>query len=247
MKKVWILITVMSMMVCVVQTVEAADATAAVDFNSAYVWRGMTLNDGMVVQPSIDVTKGGFDINVWGNIDIDDYDDTLESGEMSEIDLTASYSFTLSMVDVGVGYIEYLWPTTEKSGMPGTREVYISLSMGLPADLSIALDWYYDFDEVDTYYSVLGVSYSHNFSEQLSLDAGASIAYAGDEYCGDGSAGFYDYNLSLSIGYAITEALSASASINYVDSFDDDKLVDVDDGGTLDVNVYGGVGISYAF
>jgi len=33
----------------------AAEATAAVDFASAYVWRGLTFNDGFVIQPSIDV------------------------------------------------------------------------------------------------------------------------------------------------------------------------------------------------
>ena len=247
MKQFSILLVVASMMIFVAQPVVAADVTAAVDFNSAYVWRGMTFNDGMVAQPSIDVAAGGFGINVWGNIDIDDYDDTLDTGEFSEIDLTASYGRTIGMVDVGVGYIEYLFPTTETGGGEGTREIYISLGMGLPAGFSVALDYYYDFDEVKEYYSVFGLSYAYNISEQLSLEAGASIAYAGKEYCADGDAGFYDYNLSLSIGYTITEALSVSAFINYVDSVDDEKLVDVDDGGPLDVTTYGGVGISYAF
>lgn len=247
MKKVWILIAVVSMMFCVAQPVVAADVTAAVDFNSAYVWRGMTFNDGMVAQPSIDVAAGGFGFNVWGNIDIDDYDDTLDSGEFSEVDLTASYGFTLGMVDVGVGYIEYLFPTTEVGGLEGSREIYLSLGTGLPAGFSVALDVYYDIDEMEEYYSVLGVSYAYDINEQLSLEAGASIAYAGDKYCGDDSAGFYDFNLSLSIGYAITETLGVSASINYVDSVDDDNLVDVDDDGYLDVKTYGGVGISYAF
>ncbi len=247
MKQVWLLIAVVSVMVCVAGPAVAADVTAAVDFNSAYVWRGMTFNDGMVAQPSIDITKGGFGINVWGNLDIDDYDDTLDTGEFSEIDLTASYGRTIGMVDVGVGYIEYLFPTTETGVGLGTREVYLSLGMGLPAGFSVALDVYYDIDEIEEYYSVFGVSYAYDISEQLSLEAGASIAYAGEEYCADGDAGFYDYNLSLSIGYAITDALGVSAFINYTDSVDDEKLVDVDDGGPLDVTTYGGVGISYAF
>ena len=49
----------------------AADATAAIDVNSAYVWRGLTFNDGVVIQPSIDVAaKNGLGINVWDNYNI---------------------------------------------------------------------------------------------------------------------------------------------------------------------------------
>ena len=103
----------------VVQPVAAVDVTAEMDFNSAYVFRGKTLNDGWVVQPSVDITKGGFDLNVWGNYDIDDYNDTLDSGEFSQIKLKAFYGRTLDWVDLGVGYIEYLFPTTDAGGAPG--------------------------------------------------------------------------------------------------------------------------------
>ena len=67
----------------------AAEATAALDINSAYVWRGQTFNDGVVLQPSIDVAaENGLGINVWGNYDIGDYNNTLDEDEFSEIDLT---------------------------------------------------------------------------------------------------------------------------------------------------------------
>ena len=88
----------------------AADVTGGVDFASAYVWRGITFNDGMVAQPYLDVASAGFGINIWGNMDIDDYDNTLDSGEFSELDLTLSYGFSLDPVDVRLGYIEYLFP-----------------------------------------------------------------------------------------------------------------------------------------
>lgn len=225
----------------------AADVTAAVDVNSAYVWRGQTFNDGLVIQPSVDVTKGGFGFNVWGNLDIDDYDNSLDDGEFSEVDLTLSYGYTLGNVDVGVGWIEYLFPTTDMGGGPGTREFYISLGTALPAGFSVSFNYYYDFDEVEDFYSVLGLSYSYTINDQTTFEAGASVAYAGDEYCGDADAGFYDYSLSLSLSYAVSEALSIGVNIVHVDAIDDDKLVDINDGGTLDVKTYGGVNISYAF
>ena len=229
------------------QSVLAADVTAAADVNSAYVWRGQTLNDGLVIQPSLDITKGGFGLNIWGNFDVDDYGDRRESGEFSEVDLTASYVFNLNTADLAVGYIEYLYPYTGRSDTQGTREIYGSLGLPLPIGFSMALDAYYDFDEINDIYINLGFDYEYNFSQQLSAGAGVSIAYAGDEYCADGSAGLYDYNFTIFMNFALDEALSTSAFIKYTDSMDDDNLADIDQGGALDVNIYGGVGISYAF
>jgi uncharacterized protein (TIGR02001 family) len=235
------------LMVGVVQPVSAADVTAAAEINSAYVWRGQTLNDGLVVQPSVDITKGGFRLNVWGNLDIEDYDDQYDSGEFSEVDITASYVYKLNTVDLGLGYIEYLYPKTDRSGQSGTREIYGSLGVPLPFGVSLALDLYWDIDEVSDIYINLGFDYSYAFTKQLSLGAGVSIAYAGDEYCYDDSAGLYDYNFSLSGSFAIDEALSVSAFIKYTDSMDDDNLKDLNRAGSLDVNFYYGIGVSYDF
>jgi len=117
MKFILVIVAIVALLGGAVQPVVAADVTAAVDVNSAYVWRGQTFNDGMVAQPSVDVASGGFGFNVWGNIDIDDY------------------------------------------------------------------------------YSTLGLGWEYGITEQLSLGLGGSIAYAGEEYCADDSAGLYDYNL----------------------------------------------------
>ena len=87
MKSIFTLAAAMFLLICLAATpVMAASATAAVDINSAYVWRGITFNDGLVIQPSIDVAAdNGLGINVWGNYDIDDYDNTLDDKEFSEI------------------------------------------------------------------------------------------------------------------------------------------------------------------
>ena len=68
-------------------------ATAGMDINSAYIWRGVTANNGLVFQPSMDIAKNGFDFNVWANYDAADYHDTVEQNKFSEVDLTASYTF----------------------------------------------------------------------------------------------------------------------------------------------------------
>lgn len=218
----------------------AAEASFNTNVNSAYVWRGITFNDGVVVQPSLDVTKGGFGFNVWGNLDIDDYDNTLDDGEFSEVDLTLSYGFDIKFVSISFGYIEYLFP----AGALGTREVYGSISIEPFTGFTTGVNVYYDFDEVEDYYVSLNIGYSRELVEKLSMDIGLTAGIAGEEFSetyGGTDDGFYDYNISLGLGYAVTDTLSASGFIAYADSFDEDVLPE------QDVDVYGGLGVSYSF
>jgi len=241
MKKYWLVAAAMAMITLYhAGNVFAADATAQGDVNSAYVWRGITFNDGVVVQPSLNVTNGGFGFNVWGNLDVDDYDDTLESGEFSEIDLTASYGYTIKSVSFKVGYIEYLFP----EGGAGTREVFGSIGVEPVNGLTTGVDIYWDFDEVEDYYLKLNLGYGRDISDKVSMNFNASAGYAGENMSiayGGTKDGFYDYNISLGMGYAATDSLNLSGFIAYADSFDDEVLPD------QDVDVYGGAGISYSF
>jgi len=41
-------------------------------FNSAYVWRGLRLNDEAVWQPSVSASWKGFTATLWGNVDLTD-------------------------------------------------------------------------------------------------------------------------------------------------------------------------------
>jgi hypothetical protein len=230
----------------------AADATAALDVYSAYVWRGITFNDSPVAQPSIDVSKNGFGVNVWGNFDLDEYyGDYPDDMEFSEVDLTLYYGFNIQKLDVTVGWIEYLFP----AGGLGTREIYASLGYPLIGGLSAGFDFYWDIDEVESYYTDLKLAYSMDLMEKLSMEAAAKIGFAGEDFAEYYSAaatdgGFYDYGFSVGVTYAMSEALSFGAKIGYVGSLDDDVLPDADIANGvfgLDTEVYGGLNVSYAF
>lgn len=220
----------------------AADATAAVDLNSAYVWRGITFNDGLVAQPSIDVTNGSFGINVWGNFDIDDYDNTLDDDEFSEIDITLYYNFSLEPVDIGLGFIEYLFP----AGAEGTREAYLSLELPIAGGLSFGTTAYYDVDEVHGWYGNMALAYGLDLTDALGLELSAGAGCADKDYAeayGGEKGGWYDYSLSLGLSYTVSEALSLGASINYTDTLDKDVLPD----DLVDTSLYGGISVAYAF
>lgn len=227
----------------------AADATAALDLNSAYVWRGITFNDGLVAQPSIDVAHKGLGINVWGNFDLNDYNGLVDENNFNEIDLTVSYNFSYKKLDMGVGIIEYLFPA---AGL-GTRELYASFGMGIIGGLSAGLGIYYDVDEFNGLYSDLSLTFAWDITDQWGLEAGALVAYADKDwaqgYFGT-DGGFHHYSLSLGLSYALTEAWSLGANINYVDTMDKDVLPEVDiPNGILglDTQVYGGISVAWAF
>lgn len=227
----------------IVTQAAAADVTAALDANSAYIWRGLTFNDGFVLQPSIDVAANGFAVNVWSNFDLEDYDGAVESGEFSEVDLTGSYTHKIGPINASVGVIEYLFP----AGADSTSEVFAGLGMDVGAGFSVSSKLYYDFDQVDDFYVTAGVGYSYSINKPTTLGLSGTISYAGEDfaeyYAGGTDSGFFNYLLTASVKYMVTDALGIGANINYSDSMDDDVLPD----DTVDTTVFGGISLTYAF
>ena len=221
----------------------AATAVAALDANSAYVWRGMTLNNGFVLQPSMDVSAGGFAFNVWGNLDLDDYDGAVDDGEFSEVDLTATYAFKLGVVDASVGVIEYLFP----GGADATTELFAGLAYELGGGFTLSTKLFYDIDQVSDYYLTAGIGYTHSLGDKTTLGLAGAIAYAGEDfadfYAGGTDGGFFNYTLTASVKYMVTEAFGIGAAVNYTDSMDKDVLPDE----TVDTTVYGGLSLTYTF
>lgn len=232
-------------------TAWAAEAEATLDVNSAYVWRGITFNDGWVAQPGLDVTSGGFGINVWGNFDLDDYSDTLDKNNFSEVDLTLSYSFAIERLEIGVGVIEYLFP----AGGAGTRELFVGLGLPLVGGLSASWTFYYDVDEVHSYYTEVGLAYAMALMAGWEMEVGAKAGFAGKDFAlaySDAATdgGFYDYGFSLGLSYGVTDALNLGAAVHYVNTLDKDVLPKADIANGiygLDTEWVAGLTISYSF
>ena len=226
-------------------------ATLDMPVLSAYVWRGQVINDEAVVQPSLTVTKGGFSLNAWGNLNLTDAvtDDAME---FSEIDLTAAYSYKVGAVGLGAGYIEYLFPqqTLNAEAYPGTREVYASI--GLP-DLVVvpSLSVYYDFDEAQGVYAVASLGYTHACAERLSLALNTSIGFASEDYnayyFGVDEAAFNDVNAGAALTWKVCDTLSITPAVQYTMLVDGD-IRDAAGGLYKDKDqVVGSLRLSYTF
>ncbi len=209
----------------------SADAEYALDFASAYVWRGITFTDGAVFQPSVTASNdSGFAINVWGSLDNDDANDM--SGEFNEIDLTASYGFGTDVVSAEVGFIEYLFPNTP---FDGTREIYATVGWDIVAAPSVSV--YYDIDEVKDFYANFGVEFGGDASDALAWSVAVSAGYAGDDFAaayGGLSGGMYDGNVTFGLSGG-----AWSAFVSYVDGLDSDALPD------QPVDFLAGIGFSF--
>lgn len=216
----------------------AADVEYDLALYSAYVWRGLTVTDGAVLQPAVDISHAsGVSLNVWGNLDLDDVNDL--AGELSEIDLTLAYEVpTGSALGLEVGWIEYLFPST---GYPTTREVYVSAGLDLVVDPF--LEVYYDFGQIDGTYGQIGLTFGGDLSDKVGWEAAASAGYAdsafSEGYGGSGS-GWYDGTASLTVTVAVSDVVSLDGFVQFVESLDDEVLPEAGpETGGHDVGVVG--------
>lgn len=192
---------------------EKPTADLSVSLLSKYVWRGFELSkDSMVIQPSLTVGYKGFGVNVWGNLDTDEHDDTLsghqdtDSSSWNETDFTLSYDGSAGMVDYGVGWIYYAVDDNQD-----TQEVYVSAS--LQTILAPTLTVYRDYDVYDSWYITFGISHSIPLGENLALDLGAQAGYYDIDDADYNE--FHDGLLSASMTFPIGEYFSVTPEIYY--------------------------------
>ena len=237
---------------------EAAPVTAALDVPvlSAYVWRGQVLNDEAVLQPSLTVSKNGFSINAWANYNAAGSYSGDNEGKFSEMDLTASYSYSAGPATLGLGIAQYTFPNqtieteTGTAAYPETSEVFASI--GLPEiPLAPTLTVYRDLDVIEGFYAVLGIGHSFTLTDNASLVASASLG-AGDKdyntgYFGEDKDALNDANVGLALPIAVLENLTIKPAVSYT-YLPDSEIGDAGEAIYGDDNqLVGSVTASYAF
>lgn len=202
-------------------TAKEIKTEATLGFYTDYVWRGQVVNDELVLQPAITVTKsvsedGSLSFNIWGNFDLTNSVET--KGEFSEIDLIASYSHSFDHFGLEAGFIHYIFPNT---AFESTTEVYLSANYEPEAvPLSFSLTVYYDFDEIDGFYAAAAVEsnmdLNHNLSLNLKLSAGYGDSNFNMGYFGVTDSSFADCVASAVLTYKVWDSASISAGVQYM-------------------------------
>jgi hypothetical protein len=225
---------------------------------SQYIWRGQELSrDSIVIQPSMTVGYKGLSMNLWGNLDTDQYYDAAGDDEYNwnETDLTFCYGKEFGMLSAEAGYIYY-----DLDGIADTQEVY--LGFGLDTLLSPSLKIYKDIAGNSSWYFLLGISHAIEMNEKVSLELSGSVSYLlsedeDDYYEVDGSGptgdefeNFHDGVISASLPIALTEYITITPTASYCFPLSDDASDEMEYRslrGEDDNFIYGGVILSMAF
>jgi len=229
MKKL-IIMTIAAVSVAV--AAQAADVSTTVDFASAYVFRGVTLNNGLVMQPGaeisgfpIDEAYGSVAIGIWGNYDINDED--RDGSDLSEIDYYISYTLPIETMDVSVAYTEY---THDKQGVETDKELNLTVGSAIGEDglyASFAANYGVGGYVNSSWYLQGALDYEIELSDALTASAGVTVAYviSDGDYADWGIAdGFGDATGSVGLAYALNDNWSISGDLTYIAQIDDDVL-----------------------
>jgi uncharacterized protein (TIGR02001 family) len=222
-------------------TAAEGEASASLGFYSNYVWRGQTLSDGIVAQPTAGLSWKGLGVNIWAN-----YDEELES--VTETDFTLNYAGNYEKLSYDVGVIYY-----GLESIKDTTELYLGLSYDVI--LAPYATLYYDFDEGDGAFLVLGIGHSFPVTEGIGIDLGADVtvnldnAIMGLDENGETFSGFYNADLTAGTSIPFAGAWSFDVLLAYSFALTDDSKAAISGAsvdGEKDV-FWGGAGVTLAF
>lgn len=216
------IMTILSFFVCVFLSTDTARAVGPVDIGveasvlSSYQWRGAPFNDDPVLQPSITAGLGGLSLNLWGSIDLTDYNDKRYS--LSELDYTITWTRGLPFGELSAGAATYSYPGVE--GEETTTELMAGIEAGLP--LSPSLSLFKDIDKADGLYVLLGAGSSIPAGSLLSIDVSASLGWGSEKhniyYYGiPGMSGaLTDAAITIGLPFGIGETMSVAPHASYI-------------------------------
>jgi len=209
------------------QTEDVSVSVSAGVYNQ-YIFRGYEIGkDGLVIQPSIDVSYKGFSASIWGNIDTNQrntktatFTSEFKKG-LNETDLTLSYTHNIKALAITGGYIYYGTKYADE-----TEEVFISFALDILGKPTLSI--YRDITNYKGTYINLGLSHSFPLYKGTTLDLSGSFGYFAGEgdywrtydkiaasYTGKKYRGFHDGMVRVGLSIPATRSFSIQSSIQY--------------------------------
>lgn len=170
----------------------------AIDLNSRYVFRGVALGRGAVVQPTVTLEKRDYSFTVFGNVAAARH----QSGgrRFNEVDLTLAKSINRGNTTVEPSAVLYLYPNGERA----TGELAVRLTYERK-NTTFFTDHYLDFIEAPgAYFGDVGVSQRRSWNDKTSGEASLSLGF--------GNAAFNEFNIGPRRAAAVVAALDLSLS-----------------------------------
>jgi len=185
---------------------------------SSFFNRGRLLDDNVVTQPTVTMLKdfefGTILFNVWQNIDIKN---KLCDESLNETDLTLGYTKTVDIMTYNIGIIDYIYTCQP---VPNTYEIYMTISAAIPKSFTLnpTLSIYYDFDEADGVYAMVGMSHSfilNSLTITPDVSIGAATSGYNNYYFGVDKTKVNDLSTGLTIAYLYSKEIVISGAVRY--------------------------------
>ena len=200
----------------------APHVSGGLDLASAYIFKGTTLNDGLVAQPWLSLSGLPVDLGLWANYDLNDYDGNLRRNAVSEVDVTVSRRLTLGAFEAVVGYLYCTYPTTFVTDDHLKDDHLATLDLSYAVIEPLRLGVYGDYTVAGTldknWYVRPYANYTLALTEDLGLDFFGKIGYLANHES-DASDGWAHYDLGIKARYKIL-----TAGVTYIGRLDDQVL-----------------------
>jgi hypothetical protein len=209
--------------------------SADVPYFNKYVWRGVNLINDPVIQPSINLEFKGWNLNFWGNYDINN------SKQFDEYDVTLTYTGELAQGSWTAGYIDYAFP---HSGIKHTRELYGNFTFN--QDYSPYVELNLDTDEVDGFYARVGAQKAINTAAgEIELHGwfGYGSNKMNNALYGNNKAGLADFGLEATWSKQLSENATGYVKLGYTALLHKNHLYGASDRN----NLIFGFGVGYGF
>jgi hypothetical protein len=187
-----------------------------------YIWRGFDASGSLAtIQGGIDLTAGKWTLSYWGNWQLkEDKDEGYESGESNETDIILTYSHDVNeWLNITVGDIWYALDfgaldDLNRDGSVDTNEVFAVFTVDTLLSPSFKIAWDWDKADEEGLYFTFDIGHTFDLSQwvpKTALNLGAELSYNmhSDALVGD-YAGFHDYEIYVSLDYALTDQLTLS-------------------------------------
>jgi len=203
-------------------------ASLSAGYDSLYMFRGVDVLDGEdLLTVDLNFTAYNFTLGAW-------YAADASGGDYNELDLYASYAWSLGPVAVSGGVIGYIYPDEGSD----TLELFVSLTTDKVPFVTPTFSAYWDVVEIEGGYLEFKLSKSFALLENISLDPYALVSYD-LEYNSEDS----DWN-NVQVGASLPVKMSENITISPYIAYSW-ALSAIDD--SQDDELWGGAKITFSF
>lgn len=177
------------------------------DLASRYVWRGLALSKGLVVQPAVSLSACGFTLCWWNNYDLGE---KTTPRRWNETDMTLTYEREVGPLKVELGVQSYLYPSP--TPCPNTAETLIQVGYAV-GPLTFLTRHSSDLAAyAGSYFGEAGLEWEHDLHQRLLLEACALVGWASsrfnEAYVGSSGGAVHQAAVEIALVWKLTQHLA---------------------------------------